>query len=62
MMAHLGGGAAPSATPPIATAKSAIEANGVADEIDFDVLSDEQVDGLIDGQAGDRLVEATSHV
>jgi NADPH:quinone reductase-like Zn-dependent oxidoreductase/SAM-dependent methyltransferase/acyl carrier protein len=62
MMPHIGGGAAPSATPPIATAKSAIEANGVADEIDFDVLSDEQIDGLIDGQAGDRLVEATSHV
>jgi hypothetical protein len=63
MMAHLGGGTPPTVTPPpIATPKNAVEANGVAEEIDFDVLSDKEIDGLIDGHRGDPLLEATSHV
>ena len=43
-------------------AKNAVEASGVADLIDFDVLSDEEIDSLIGGQRGNSLVEATSHV
>jgi acyl transferase domain-containing protein/NADPH:quinone reductase-like Zn-dependent oxidoreductase/SAM-dependent methyltransferase/acyl carrier protein len=62
MLAHLGGGAPTTVTPPIAVPKNGVEANGVADLIDFDVLSDEEIDSLIGGHRGDSLVEATSHV
>jgi acyl carrier protein len=62
MLAHLGGGTPTTVTPPIAVPKNAVEANGVADLIDFDVLSDKEIDSLIGGQRGDSLLEATSHV
>ncbi|HKP01955.1 MAG TPA: SDR family NAD(P)-dependent oxidoreductase [Chthoniobacterales bacterium] len=62
MLAHLGGGAPTAATPAMAAPQTANEVNGVADEIDFDVLSDEEIDGLIGGRGGDPSVEAISHV
>jgi hypothetical protein len=62
MLAHLGGGAPTAATPAMAAPQTGNEVNGVADEIDFDVLSDEEIDGLIGGRGGDPSVEAISHV
>jgi hypothetical protein len=62
MMAHLGGGGPTTATPAVAVPPMATKTSGFADEIDFDVLSDEEIDGLIGGDREDPLVEAISHV
>ncbi|MFL6583688.1 MAG: SDR family NAD(P)-dependent oxidoreductase [Chthoniobacterales bacterium] len=61
MMAHMGGGTAPTVPPSAAAPTSTVEPAAAASEIDFDALSSEDVGRLV-GDEQDPVLEAAPHV